>query len=93
MIGADLAPAIKPDPRHVEITMSKLGGVPSRTIMVGDAATDAGAARAAGVHLILVSFGYTEIPVRDLAPDILLDHFDALPGACASLLSGLPASA
>jgi phosphoglycolate phosphatase len=54
--------------------------------MVGDAATDAGAARAAGAPLILVSFGYTEIPVRDLAPDILIDRYDELPDACARLL-------
>ncbi len=36
--------------------------------------------------LILVSFGYTEIPARDLAPDILIDRFDQLPDAAARLL-------
>jgi phosphoglycolate phosphatase len=55
--------------------------------MVGDAATDAGAARAAGTPLILVDFGYTEIPAADLAPDILLHHFDELVDSCARLLS------
>jgi phosphoglycolate phosphatase len=54
--------------------------------MVGDAATDAGAARAAKVPLVLVSFGYTETPASELAPDALIDHFDQLPEACLRLL-------
>jgi phosphoglycolate phosphatase len=86
VVGADATPAIKPDPRHIEAAVAACGGSMSRTVMVGDAATDAGAARAAGVPLILVSFGYTEIPARELAPDVLIDRFDQLPEACARLL-------
>jgi len=48
-----------------------VGGDLTRTVMVGDADTDAGAARAAGTPLILVNFGYTEIPAVELKPDIL----------------------
>jgi phosphoglycolate phosphatase len=88
VIGADLAPAIKPDPRHLTTAVDAVGGSIARTIMVGDAATDAGAARAAGAGLILVSFGYTEIPAQELAPDILIHHFDDLPDACVGLLGG-----
>jgi phosphoglycolate phosphatase len=54
--------------------------------MVGDATTDAGSARAAGTPLILVDFGYTETPAAELAPDILLHHFDDLVDACVHLL-------
>jgi phosphoglycolate phosphatase len=86
VIGSDATPAIKPDPRHLETAIAAVGGSLSRAVMVGDAATDAGAARAAKVPLILVSFGYTEIPARELAPDILIEHFDELPDACARLL-------
>jgi phosphoglycolate phosphatase len=86
VIGADATPAVKPDRRHLETAVAAVGGSMDRAIMVGDAATDAGAARAAGAPLILVSFGYTEIPVRDLAPDILIDRYDELPDACARLL-------
>ncbi|HLZ77324.1 phosphoglycolate phosphatase [Phenylobacterium sp.] len=86
VIGSDATPAIKPDPRHLETAIAAAGGAMDRAIMVGDAATDAGAARAAGARLILVSFGYTEVPARDLAPDILIDHFDQLPDACVRLL-------
>lgn len=86
VIGADATFAVKPDPLHLRTAIAALGASPERAIMVGDAATDAGAARAANVPLILVSFGYTEIPAHELAPDILIDHFDELPAACARLL-------
>lgn len=87
VIGADSAPAPKPDARHLIHTVEAAGGRIERAVMVGDAATDAGAARAAKAPLILVSFGYTEVPARDLAPDLLIDHFDQLPDGCARLLS------
>ena len=86
VVGADRAPAIKPDARHLLTAIAEVGGDRARAIMVGDAATDAGAARAANVPLILVSFGYTETPASDLAPDLLIDHFDDLPTACERLL-------
>jgi len=91
VIGADAAPASKPDPRHLEAAVAAAGGVLERALLVGDAATDAGAARAAGTPLVLVSFGYTEIPAKDLAPDILIDHFDQLPDACVRLLGACEA--
>ena len=86
VVGADAAPAPKPDPRHLLTTIAAANGSAERAILVGDAATDAGAARAAGVPLILVSFGYTEIPAAELEPDILIHHYDQLPDACARLL-------
>lgn len=86
VIGADRTPAIKPDPRHLQIAIAEIGGSLERAVMVGDAATDAGAARAAKVALILVSFGYTEVAAKDLDPDILIDRFEQLPDACARLL-------
>jgi len=91
VVGADAAPAIKPDPRHLEAAIAAAGGSADRAILVGDAATDAGAARAAGVPLILVSFGYTETPAAELKPDILIHHFDELPGACVRLLGACDA--
>ncbi len=91
VIGADLAPAPKPDARHLTHTIEAAGGRVDRAVMVGDASTDAGAARAAKVPLVLVSFGYTEIPAADLHPDILVDHFDELKNACVTLLTACPA--
>lgn len=85
VIGADAAPAAKPDPRHLLAAVEAAGGTPSRMVMVGDSASDAGAARAAGAGLVLVSFGYTETPAHQLGADILIDHFDALYPACVRL--------
>ncbi|HEY3697385.1 phosphoglycolate phosphatase [Phenylobacterium sp.] len=93
IVGPDLARAAKPDPLHLTATVALAGGDVRRTVMVGDAATDAGAARAAGAGLVLVSFGYTEIPAAELAPDILIHHFDELPGACQRLLGACPPDA
>jgi len=86
IVGPDAALAAKPDARHLLVAIEAAGGSPDRALMVGDSAADAGAARAAGVPLILVSFGYTPIPASELAADALIDHFDQLPAACARLL-------
>lgn len=87
IIGGDAAPAQKPDARHLLTTIERAGGDPTRAVMVGDSISDAGAARAAKVPLVLVSFGYTDTPAKDLGADILIDHFDELPDACLRLLS------
>lgn len=87
VVGPDTAGAAKPDPRHLIAAIEAGGGRADRAVMVGDSASDAGAARAARVPLVLVSFGYTETPARLLAPDVLIDRFDELPAACARLLA------
>jgi phosphoglycolate phosphatase len=86
VVGADLSPAPKPDPRHLIAAVDAVGGDLRRTVMVGDASTDVGAARAAGVPCLLVSFGYTETAVADLGGDLVLDDFAEVPAACARLL-------
>ena len=86
VVGPEGAPAAKPDPRHLDAAVRAAGGTVDRALLVGDAATDAGAARAAGTPLVLVSFGYTETPASELGADILIDHFDELPAACLRLL-------
>lgn len=91
IVGPDRAPAPKPDPRHLLAAIAQAGGGADRAVMVGDSAADAHAARAAGVPLILVGFGYTEIPARDLGPDVLIDDFADLAPACERLLAPCPA--
>lgn len=91
ILGPDAAGATKPDPRHLQAAVEAAGGRMDRTILVGDSGTDAGAARAAKAGLILVSFGYTDIPVADLGPDELIHSFDDLPAACLRLLGACDA--
>ncbi|CAA9584251.1 MAG: Phosphoglycolate phosphatase [uncultured Thermomicrobiales bacterium] len=86
VVGVDAVSAVKPAAAHLIEAVAAVGGDLARTVMVGDADTDAGSARAAGTPLILVDFGYTEIPAAELAPDILLHHFDDLVDACVRLL-------
>lgn len=86
VMGPDSAGARKPDRRHLEAAVAGAGGDLARALMVGDSIADAAAARAAGVPLVLVSFGYTETPAAELSPDVLIDHFHELPAACVRLL-------
>ncbi len=83
--GRETFPFCKPDPRHIIETIRLAGGDPTRSIMVGDSRTDVDAARGAGVPVIGVSFGYTDTPMQDLAPDQLIHHFDELRGAVKAL--------
>lgn len=91
VVGADSVAAPKPDAGHLIAAVEQAGGRLDRALMVGDSGTDAAAARAAGVPLVLVSFGYTETPAAKLGADILIDHFDELAGACTRLLAPLAA--
>jgi phosphoglycolate phosphatase len=86
IVGPDAAGAAKPDPRHLLAAVDAAKGTIRRTLLVGDSATDVGAARATGARLALVSFGYTEIPARDLDCDALIESFEELPDACLRLL-------
>jgi len=79
--GADSQPYRKPDPRHLLDTISALGGRPESAVMIGDSETDVLTARAAKVPVIVVSFGYTEIPVQQLGADIIIDHYERLEDA------------
>ena len=84
--GRDSFPYFKPDPRHLTLTIEKAGGDPARAIMVGDSLTDIATAKAAGIPSVAVTFGYTDIPVQQLDPDRIIDHYDELFGAVQSLL-------
>lgn len=54
-------------------------------VFVGDTTYDVGAARAAGMPVIAVSFGFCDRPPHDLGADAVIDHFDALIPALAAL--------
>ena len=83
--GADTFGVAKPDPAILQQTVSRAAGKMSSTIMVGDAGTDIGVARRAGVPVIGVSFGYTDVPIVELKPDRLIHHMRDLPSAVESL--------
>jgi phosphoglycolate phosphatase len=78
VVGPDMAPRPKPDASHLLTTIDLAGGDPKRAVMVGDSINDALAAKNAKVPLVMVSFGYTDIPAGDMDPDALIDRFDEL---------------
>ncbi|HEX8167358.1 MAG TPA: HAD family hydrolase [Beijerinckiaceae bacterium] len=79
--GRDTFPWFKPDARHLIMTIERAGGDPRRAVMVGDSYSDVAAAKAAGIPVVAVSFGYPDRPIREHGPDIVIDHFDELFGA------------
>lgn len=83
--GADTFGVSKPDPTILRQTIAQAGGEISASIMVGDAGPDVGVARRAGIPVIGVEFGYTEIPIADLKPDIVIGHMRELPSAIDNL--------
>ncbi len=87
VIGADSAPAAKPDPRHLLTAIAAAGGSAARAVMVGDSGADFHAARAAGAPVILVPFGYSDVDARGLGADALCETWRDVPQACARLLS------
>jgi phosphoglycolate phosphatase len=83
--GADTFGVSKPDPIILQQTVAQAGGNMAATIMVGDAGPDVGVARRAGIPVIGVEFGYTDVPIAELKPDRLIGHMNDLPMAVESL--------
>jgi phosphoglycolate phosphatase len=85
--GQDTFGVAKPDPELLRQTIARAGGDVGSAVMVGDSAADVTLARAAGVPVIAVDFGYSDVPAPLLKADRVIGHFDELPGAVAALLS------
>ncbi|MFC3691908.1 phosphoglycolate phosphatase [Chenggangzhangella methanolivorans] len=86
IVGGDTFPTSKPDPQSLLGAIQRAGGDVARAVMVGDAFTDVGAAKNAGVPVVVMSFGYTVTPPHELGGDVVIDHFDELEGAIAALV-------
>jgi phosphoglycolate phosphatase len=73
--GRDTFDVFKPAPGHLTGTIALAEGRPDRAVMVGDSEVDIATAAAAGIPSIAVSFGYTQVPVRELNPTAAIDHY------------------
>lgn len=78
VVGRDSVKKSKPHPDHLTEAIAKAGGNPDRAIMVGDTTVDVATARAAGIPVIGVTFGYSNTPMLQLDPDVVISHFDEL---------------
>jgi phosphoglycolate phosphatase len=85
VVGARTGRPRKPDPASLQAVLDELSIDASEAVMVGDSGADAGAAKAAGLALILASFGYCRTPLANFEPDAIIDGFGELPGALEEL--------
>lgn len=83
----------KPDARHILGTIEKAGGDPLRSVMVGDSINDILAAKNADVPSIGVTFGYTDVPMSDLNPTVIIDDYKTLTPALFNKLIASRAAA
>ena len=85
IIGGDALPLKKPSPAHLLAVIEKVGRVPKNAFMVGDSETDVGAARNAGIPIIVVDFGYTKLKPEELNADSVISNFDELLSTLISI--------
>lgn len=85
LAGGDSYPKRKPHPDHLLLLLKDLDVAPAASVMVGDSENDVASARAAGLPVVACSFGYSKVPIADLAADRVIDGFDELAAALGSL--------
>ena len=73
--GSDTFDYCKPDPRHLTSVVEILNGDIKKTIMIGDSETDANAAKAAEIPIILLKDGYTEKKIDEIYHNHLINDF------------------
>ncbi len=84
IIGSEDTRARKPAAEHIFTAAGHRGQKP--IIMVGDGAPDVLAARAAGVPVILMRYGYSPVSMEALGAVSILRSFRELPSALTKLL-------
>ena len=88
VVGGDTLPRNKPDPLPLQTVLTGLDALPEQALMVGDSAVDALTARAAGVAVVLVTFGYGPMPGHPHEADYLINDFADLPAVVAAHSTG-----
>lgn len=86
LVGADTLPVRKPDAAPYRLAVERSGGDLRRSMLVGDTDTDRQTGHAAGVPVVLVTFGPEGRKVERFAPEALLDSYADLPAIAARLI-------
>jgi phosphoglycolate phosphatase len=82
--GGDELPLRKPDPLPLQHAAARLRVPPELTVAIGDSLNDAQAARAAGMAVFAVPYGYNEgADVRGLDVDAIVDSLIQAAGLIA----------
>lgn len=80
VVGGDSCERRKPDPLPLRFACESLRIEPTQAVSIGDSINDVQAARAAGIPIICVTYGYNEgQDPRSLPCDAFIDSFTELP--------------
>ena len=93
VVGGDIIPFHKPDPRHLLAALEQLHVDPNEAVMVGDNENDYTAGRGAGSRVILMRYGYMRVPPESLSPDAWLCDFAEIPKTVLKLFGTRKAKA
>lgn len=86
VVGGDSMAEHKPHPRPLLEAIARAGGSPDMAVMIGDSETDIATARAAGIPVIAVDFGYADRPASELGADAVISHYEELDQIIETLL-------
>ena len=84
--GSDTFDYCKPDPRHLTNVIEILDGDKNKTIMIGDSETDANAAKAAEIPVILLEDGYTEKNTTEIYHNHLIKDYVGIENIISNYL-------
>jgi len=80
IICGDTLEKKKPDPMPLLHAAQFFKTPPEQALMIGDSMSDVKAARAAGFHIVCMSYGYNHgLDIRDFNPDAVIDSMAELP--------------
>jgi phosphoglycolate phosphatase len=85
VVGGDTLEVHKPDPAMARAVLDALGAAADEALAVGDSATDVALARAAGLPIVLVDYGYTLESARSLGADAVISRFGEIAGHLAAV--------
>jgi phosphoglycolate phosphatase len=85
IISGDTLSEKKPHPMPLLYAARFFDVMPQQSLMLGDSVSDVKAARAAGFHIICMSYGYNHgIDIREAEPDAVIDSMAELPALLES---------
>ncbi|WP_316859659.1 phosphoglycolate phosphatase [uncultured Cohaesibacter sp.] len=79
--GPNTVPNHKPHPDHIFAAIERTGGIAEKSVMIGDSQADVDSAKAAGIPVIAMTYGYTATPAHELGANLVLDDFSDIPEA------------
>ena len=86
LIGSDTLSSKKPHPAPFIAAVKGAGGTVEKSVMVGDTMTDFDTAKAVGVPIIIVDFGFESFDFSHSIPDAVIKSFLDLPAIVMEFL-------